>query len=337
MAANVLLVGGAGFLGSHVAAALRAAGHRIASLSRVTRSEVAGVENLIADRRDPAALGAVLEGRRFDFTVDLAAYGAGDVESLLLVPYAALGRYVLISSGQVYLVTEGASPPFREEDSDRAVVPEPPAGTEDHAEWRYGVGKRRAESALLALRASYGLRAHVLRLPIIQGAGDRTLRLWAWLERMLDGGPVPLPDDGIRPVRHLWAGDAAAAVLRMLEGPPPREAVYNVAPVETVTLREFLEIAARAAGVTPRFVAASWAEIDAAGIARTAFPYAGPWASVLDPARAFGEWSLMPERASEYLPKMVRAHLEARPASHPGYAHRDRELALAARLGVAPA
>jgi ABC-type Fe3+/spermidine/putrescine transport system ATPase subunit len=52
------------------------------------------------------------------------------------------------------------------------------------------------------------------------------------------------------------------------------------------TAREVLEIMAQAAGVTPRFVEASRQEIEAAGIVRTFSPYAGPWASFLDPARA---------------------------------------------------
>ena len=111
MTVNALLVGGAGFLGSRVARALADAGHRVTSLTRATRPDLDGVETIHADRRDPRSLAAALEGRRFDFTVDFTAFDASDVESLLLVPYAALGRYVLVSSGQVILVTEGATPP----------------------------------------------------------------------------------------------------------------------------------------------------------------------------------------------------------------------------------
>ena len=193
---DVLLLGGSGLMGAPTARALAERGARVSVLARGEHPTPAGVEMLIGDRRDPAALATVLEGRRFDFTVDFTAYDAPDIERLLLVPYAALGRYVLISTGQVYLVTEGAAPPFREQDSERSVSPEPSADSPDHAEWSYGVGKRRAEGVLRVLRASHGVRATILRLPIVQGEGDGSLRLWAYLERLLDGGPMVLPEGG---------------------------------------------------------------------------------------------------------------------------------------------
>jgi nucleoside-diphosphate-sugar epimerase len=332
---RVLLVGGTGFLGGHVSAALLEAGHEVAVISRGRHPIPAGVTHLEADRRDVAALGGLLEGRRFDFTVDFTAFEAADVERLLLIPYAALGRYVLISSGQVYLVTEGARVPSPEEDSDRPLIREPEPGTPDHAQWLYGVGKRRAEGALLALREMHGVRGVILRLPIIQGEGDGSLRLWAYLERMLDGGPIVLPDGGARPLRHVYAGDVARGVVRLAEQPKPRFPIYNLAQADIVTLREFLARVALAAGLEPRFVDASWAEIEAAGIPADFSPYGGRWASVPDPARA-AEWGFAGSRVADYLPGVVRWHLAHRPAaSHAGYAHRAAELALAARLSAA--
>ncbi len=319
-------------MGARTALALLERGARVAALSRGRRPVPEGVESLIADRRDPASLAAVLEGARFDFTVDFTAYDAPDIERLLLVPYASLGRYVMISTGQVYLVTEAAPPPFREAASECPVIPEPPADSPEHAEWRYGVGKRRAEGVVRVLRASHGVRATILRLPIVQGEGDGTLRLWAYLERLLDRGPLVLPDGGANAVRHLYAGDVTRAIVALFEGPPPRERVYNLSQPETVTLRELLERVAAAAGLTPRFVDVPRGEIRAAGIERAFSPYAGPWSSVLDATRAAGEWGLLGTRLDDYLPQVVRWHLEHRPAeSHRGYAFRARELELAAR------
>ncbi len=336
MSANVLLVGGAGFLGSHVARAFVARGHRVTSLSRTKRSRVDGVVSLVADRRDASALAAALDGKRFDFTVDLAAYDAADVEGLLLVPYAATGRYVLVSTGQVYLVTRDAKPPYREEDSAGTVMDEPAPGSPDHAGWAYGVGKRRAEGALQAIRQSYGVRAHVLRLPILQGEGDVSLRLWAWVERLLDGGPIVLPDGGRTPVRHLLAADAARLLVRWLEGAPPRESVYNFAPIESTTLADVIALLARTLGVEPRIVPAPADELAAAGLPISTYPYASRWASVLDPARAVAEFAIVPERVLDYLPALARALARERPDEHDmGYVLRERELEFArARAGA---
>lgn len=333
---DVLLVGGAGFLGSHVARALVAGGHRVTVLSRGRRPLPEGCFGLIADRTDPVSLGSMLEGRHFDFTVDLTAYDAGDVERLLLVPYTALGRYVLISSGQVYLVTDAERVPYREGDEAHRVRPEPEPGSYDHASWAYGVGKRRAEQALLALRASHGVRGTILRLPILQGEGDASLRLWGWIERLLDGGPLLLPDGGTRLTRHLWAGDAARVIRHLAEGPLPREAAYNLAQPDVVTLRDFLGRVAAILGVEPRWVDASWDELLARGAEPDQFPYAGRWSSLLDPSQAVAEWGVLPRRLDEYLPEVVLWYVEHRPAeSHPGYARRALERAIAAELAPA--
>lgn len=331
---RILLVGGAGFLGRHVARAFRAAGHEVSVISRGRRPVLEGCESLIADRRDVRALSPVLEGRRWDFTVDLTAYEAEDVEKLLLVPYSALGRYVMISTGQVYLVTESTNVPYRETDSENRVRPEPtPPDTYDHASWVYGVAKRRAESAVLMLRSSHGVRATILRLPILQGAGDGSLRLWGWIERLLDGGPLLMPDGGVKLTRHLWAEDAARALVQLAEGPTPREAVYNLAQPDLVSLRDLASLIADVLGVTPAFVDLSWSELEAAGLPPDFLPYAGRWASVLDPSRAVAEWGFSPTRLADYLPGVVRAHLEHRPdASHPSYEHRPQERAIAASV-----
>ena len=333
---RVLLVGGGGFIGSRVAEALLAAGHRVRVLTRGRSPLPPGCEGLVGDRTDAGSIARALEGRRFDLTVDFHAMDAGDIDRLLTVPYAALGRYVMISSGQVYLVAEGAEPPFREEDADRAVIAEPEPGTPDHDQWRYGVGKRRAEHALAALRGTHGVRAVALRLPIVHGEADPSLRLWAWLERLLDGGPVLLPDGGGRPVRHLDVLDVGRAVTWLADHETPRMMAYNLSPTESVSLRELLERMARVAGVTPRFVEVPWSELRAAGLDDRSFPYAGRWASVLDPARAAGEWGLLGTRIAEWLPRITRWYLEHRPeASHPGYAQRAIERELGARLAGA--
>ncbi|MFI5370334.1 MAG: NAD-dependent epimerase/dehydratase family protein [Candidatus Eisenbacteria bacterium] len=331
-ALRALLVGGAGFIGTRIAASLLADGHHVTVMTRGLRAIPVGCEGLVADRTSATAIAAALEGRRFDLTVDFQAMDAGDVERLLTVPYAALGRYVMISSGQVYLVAEGAVPPFREEEAERPVLPEPELSSPDHAEWRYGVGKRRAEQVLAALRGTHGMRAVALRLPIVQGEGDPSLRLWAYLERLLDGGPVLLPDGGVRRVRHVDVMDVARAVSWLAAHPAPRMMAYNLAPPESVTLRELLERMAHVAGVKPRFVEVPWSEMRAAGLDDACSPYGGRWSSEPDPSRVAAEWGFLGTRIDDWLPRVARWHLEHRPAaSHPGYAQRARERELATR------
>ena len=334
-ARDVLLVGGDGFLGSAIARLLLAEGRRVTTLSRGHHAPVPGAERLIADRRDARSLASLLRDRRFDLTVDLAAYDALDVEALWKVPGASLGRTILVSTGQVYLVTETTRRVHREPDSRKPVRREPAAGAPDHAQWSYGVGKRRAEAAFAALRRHHGVRGTVLRLPVIHGEADPTLRLWAWLERMLDGGPVILPDGGRRATRFVEVQEVARLVARIAAGLEPPEAVYNLAAARPTSLARFLALAARAAEREPRFVAIPMPTLVAHGLDPRAWPYAGRWSSVLDPSRAKRDLGWTGGGPEEWLPRVVRWHLEhRRDESDDFYTQRPAELAALAAIGA---
>ncbi len=326
---RVLLLGASGLLSAAASRAFVRAGAETTVLSRGRQPVPEGVEALVADRSDPFSLRAVLKDRAFDFTVDFLAYDAGDIEALFHEPIAALGRFVMISSGQVYLVTESPRPPFAEADAERPLMPEPDPATPDHGEWRYGMGKRRAEAALDRLRVSHGVRGLALRLPVVQGAEDHSRRLWAYLERMLDGGPVILPEGGEQPVRFVWNEDVARALVHLASQPGwPPERALNLAQPDEPTLRRFLETAAAALEVEPRFESRTWAEIERAGLGASLSPYSGRWCSRPDPWLAATRLG-GPATASEaYLPGVVRAQREAGGPSHPGYARRAAELGL---------
>jgi len=311
-ARDVLLVGGDGFLGAAIARLLIAEGRRVTTLSRGRHAPVAGAERLVADRRDARALAAALRDRRFDLTVDLAAYDAIDVETLWRVPGASLGRAVVISSGQVYLVTETLRRVHREPDSRKKVLPEPPAGTPEHAQWSYGVGKRRVEAAFLALRRRHGVRGVMLRPPVIHGEADPTLRLWVWLKRMLDGGPVIVPDGGRRATRFVEVEDVARLVAKIAGGLEPRAPVYNLAAALPTSLLRFLALAAQAARVEPHFVGVPMKTLRARGLDPRAWPFASRWASVLDPSRAARDLGFAGAGPEIWLPRVVKWHLENR-------------------------
>lgn len=335
-AGRALVLGGSGLIGAPVTRALVAAGHDVTVVTRGARPLPAGARPLLADRRDAAALAGALAGARFDIAFDLLAYDDADVRALFASPGLRLARYVMISTGQVYLVGAERRPPFAETDAAIPPMPEPPpSAARDHANWVYGMGKRAAERAAHACAAAAGTRVTVLRLPVVQGARDGSRRLWAYLQRLRDGGPLLLPEGGDDPVRFVWAEDVgrAAAALAGEAGARAVAPAYNLAQPDEPSLRELLARAAALLGVTPRFVACEWADLDAAGIERTFSPYSGPWCSRPDPALAARDWGFAATAVAGWLPEVVRAHLaESDPAPHPAYARRAAEFALAARL-----
>lgn len=255
---------------------------------------------------------------------------------LFAVRGLAPGRLVMISTGQVYLVTVDPRPPFREADAVADVIPEPEKDTRAWHNWVYGMGKRAAEAALVREGEARDLPVLALRLPVVQGEadGNHSQRLWAWLERLRDGGPVLMPDDGVQPVRFVYSGDAAAALVRLAEGAGwPAEPALNLAQPSEEPLRAFIERVARLAHVSPRFVPVGGDVLAYEGLAETCATYWGPWCSRPDPRAAFAALGLRTRDPDDYMPSVVAAHLANPPAeSHPGYVHRAREIALAARL-----
>lgn len=332
-ASRVLLLGGSGLLGAPAARALRDAGHDVTVLSRGRRATADGVRVIAADRAGVGALAEALRGARFDLAVDFLAYEGAHVDEVLSLPSTRIGRHVVVSSGQVYLVAAERRPPFREADGGLALMPEPPAGTRDHAEWRYGVGKREAEARLAHWRGARGAADLVLRLPVVQGGGDPSRRLWAYLERLLDGGPLLLPGGGEHPVRFVWAEDVARVLVSLAGGLAPPGGAYNLAQPDEPTLRALVESAAALLGVRADIVACTPSDLASAGLDHRVSPYSGDWCSRPDPALAEAEMGFRGTASRDWLPAVVGAHrAERAPASHPGYAQRGAERALAAIL-----
>ncbi len=264
--------------------------------------------------------------------LDLLAYDGGDVARLFLVPELRVGHYLLVSSGQVYLVSAERRPPFREEDAALPLMPEPPESAPDYGNWHYGVGKREAEFAAQEL-TQRGIRSTALRLPVVQGANDGSRRLWAYLQRLRDGGPLLLPDGGENPVRFVWTEDVARAVVALAEDATAPAAAYNLAQPDEPRLIELVTAAAGQLGVRANLIGCSWHALEEAGLDRAVSPFSGPWSSRPDPSLALRDWGFEGSPMARWLPEVIRAHLaESDPRPHPGYARRQAECVLAARL-----
>ena len=198
MVMRTLVIGGTRNLGPDLVAALLARGDRVTVLNRgLTADDLPpGIERLHADRSDAAALASALAGRDFDRAVDTTLYTGSDAEAVVRLLRERIGRYVVWSTGQVYLVRADLAKPFREEDYDGALLPEPPrARRTDHENWVYGVQKRAAEDVFRAAHAASRFPYVALRMPMINSARDHYGRLAGYVHRLRDGGPILIPDD----------------------------------------------------------------------------------------------------------------------------------------------
>jgi nucleoside-diphosphate-sugar epimerase len=133
---NILVIGGTRFFGRTFVEQLVSADHAVTVLSRGKLPPPAGIEHLVADRADSAALSAALSGRSFDVVVDNVAMNAAHVSAALDALGDRAGHYVLTSTVSVYGdFAHGRV--WREADLDLAELERPPPDRHP-----YTIGKR---------------------------------------------------------------------------------------------------------------------------------------------------------------------------------------------------
>jgi nucleoside-diphosphate-sugar epimerase len=332
---KVLVVGGNRFVGHELAARLLAGGHEVTLFNRGGRPDPFGgrVERLRGDRTGPD-FARLLAGRTFDAAVDFAAFQEADARGAVEALAGRAGHYVMISTGQVYLVREGCPRPAREGDYEGAVMPAPPEGHPDRADWDYGMGKRACEDVLARAWSERRFPATRLRIPIVYGERDHTRRLEGYLWRLFEGGPLLLPDGGTQTVRHVYAGE----VVRFLRAILGRESTfglaYNLCQQETPTLAEYLRLLAELMGARADLAPVGGETLRAAGLdAMAASPFSGRWVSLLDPSRARDDLGFVHRPLERCLHAVVASFLAFLPPDRPaGWAQRAAELQLARRL-----
>jgi nucleoside-diphosphate-sugar epimerase len=306
---NVLVIGGTRFVGRLLVARLLARGDRVTVLHRGVTAHPFGdrVETLHADRRTDA-FDAAIAGRTFDGVVDFAGYERADVARVLACMGERVGHYVFVSTGQVYLVRAEVPIPAREDDYDGALKPKP-SGDDDEelGNWEYGVGKRSCEDAIVA---ATHVRSTRVRIPVVHGERDPERRLARYLDRLLEGEPVIVPDGGDRPLRHVYCTDVAQAITSMLGDRRVVGHALNFAQDETPTLMELLSKLRALVGSRSPLV-----PIDAARIAREGLslreisPLSTRWMSFVDATRAKRELAFRPTPLDTYLGHIVAHEL----------------------------
>lgn len=317
---RVLVIGGNRFLGIELTARLLARGDRVTLLNRGTLGDPFGerVDRLVCDRASPAF--EQVSQARWDAVVDFALFDGAQAQATARVLAGRVGHYVMISTGQVYLVRQPAPAPASEADYAGPLMPEP-ADAHDRDDWKYGVDKRAAEDVI----AASGLPATRLRIPMVHGGRDYHRRLESVLWRLLDGGPVLLtrPD---APCRHVYGPAVARTIVTALDHGPLFDAV-NLAQDETVTARELVRRVALQLGVPAKVVETSDEALRAADLDPVrACAFNGRWMSELDASKAKDALGFWHEPLDVYLHATVHALLSRLAEPPPSLAQRDAEL-----------
>ena len=301
---RVLVLGGTRFIGRWIVERLLRDGHEVTLLNRGVSEDpfATRVRRVVGRRRDPEALRAALRKRDHDVVVDVTAYQPADLRPCLELFPGHVGHYVFVSSAAVYMIRAELLPPYREAQFSGPLVP---VSDRPQSLWQYAQEKRRCEELLFECWEEHRFPITILRPPMVVGGYDYTRRSDAYLERILSGGPVILPDGGLNSWGFLWVEDLAEVVATNMANVVAFGEAYNLAQSEAVSVREFVVASARAMDVPARIVPlpASW--LEAIGLGTWFSPYSHTEDVLLDCHRAEHDLLFSPTPFASWIERLA--------------------------------
>jgi len=264
---NVLVTGGAGFIGSHlVARLLGEGGWRVVVVDdfndfyepALKRRNVAPYEGRDdfrlheADIRDRAAVEEVFEATRFDVIVHLAARAGvrpslaepvlytetninGTVNLLEAARARGVRQFVFGSSSSVY--GENEKVPFAEDDP--VFKPISP----------YAATKAAGELLCHTYSHLFGLRCVCLRFFTVYGARQRPdLAIHKFARLISAGKPIPVFGDGTTRRDYTYVDDIISGVRAAMDYEASDYEVFNLGESRTVSLSELIALLERELG-----------------------------------------------------------------------------------------
>jgi UDP-glucose 4-epimerase len=253
-----LITGGAGFIGSHLAERLLAAGHTVLAIDDLSTGSLGNVELLQGDPRfqlvtadicDTAVLGRL--ARQSDVIVHLAAavgvkliveHPVRTIETNVLGTQALLEaglrhgcRVLLASSSEVY--GKGTSLPFGEEDD---VL----LGPTSRSRWSYAASKMVDEFLALAYQHERGLPVVPFRLFNTIGprqTGQYGMVVPRLMRQALRGEPLTVYGDGSQCRCFCDVRDVVEAIVGLAAHPDAAGRVYNIGSTEEISIYQLAE------------------------------------------------------------------------------------------------
>lgn len=274
---NVLITGGAGFIGSHLSEHLLRNGHRVAVLDDLSTGAVENIDHLASNPSFTAIIASIFDetelGRqidRCDTVVHLAA--AVGVKLIIEAPVRTIetnvagteivlrhasrsGKRVLIAStSEVY--GKRTSVPFAE-DSDLLI------GPPHHNRWAYACSKALDEFLGLAYCKEQQLPVVIVRLFNTVGprqTGRYGMVLPTFVRQSLAGEPLTVFGDGSQTRSFADVSDVVRALAGLMDHPQAVGDVFNIGNPEEISIRGLAELVKEATGSASTIVTVPYDE-----------------------------------------------------------------------------
>jgi UDP-glucose 4-epimerase len=258
MKSNVLVTGGAGFIGSHLCEALVHQGYQVTAIDNLSTGRLENIQPLrylpnFQFVRENIANTQVMD--RLCSQADIVIHLAAAVGVMLIVddPVHTIktnimgsevvldtaNRYgckvMIASTSEVY--GKGVSVPFHEDDDTLM-------GATSHSRWAYATSKAVDEFLGLAYHRQFGLPVVVMRF--FNTVGPRQTGRYGmvaprFVRRALRGEPLQIYGDGEQSRCFADVADVVWAVGKLMENPEAVGEVINIGNREEVTIKQLAQ------------------------------------------------------------------------------------------------
>lgn len=255
---NILITGGAGFIGSHLCELFVHQGHRVVAIDDLSTGRIENIRGLIPLPNFQFVRETIMNTQvldRLTSEADIVIHLAAAVGVMLIVEdpvrtiktnimgsevvLSAANRYgckvLVASTSEVY--GKGVKVPFCEED-DRLM------GSTTHSRWAYATSKAIDEFLGLAYHQQFGLPVIISRLFNTIGprqTGRYGMVVPRFVRQALRGEPLTVHGDGNQSRCFADVADVVGAIAGLAQHPQAVGQVFNIGSTEEITIRELAE------------------------------------------------------------------------------------------------
>jgi UDP-glucose 4-epimerase len=256
---RILVTGGCGFIGSHVAEHLAERGHGVTVVDDLsggfTENLVPGIDFVQASITDRDVIERLFESRRFDYVYHLAAYAAEG-----LSPFIKRFNYTNNLLGSVTLINAAVNHGVKcfvftssiavyGTSADLPLTEESPTRPDDP----YGIAKLAVEQELRVSKSMFDLDYIVFRPHNVYGErqnlGDKYRNVVGiFMNQLLKGEPMTIFGDGEQVRAFSYIGDVAPLIASSIDVPAAYNQTFNVGADTPYTVNALADSGSRAMG-----------------------------------------------------------------------------------------
>jgi len=247
---KILVTGGVGFIGSHIALELTVLGHDVITiddLSGGTANIVHGVDNHMASITDAVAIDSIFAEHNFDYVFHAAAYAAEGLSPFIRkfnYETNLIGSINLINSSIKYKVKHftflSSIAVYGEESMIEGWGFEKPIDP-------YGISKLATEMDLFAANKQFGLNYTIFRPHNVYGERQNLNDpfrnvVGIFMRRKLLGESVTVFGDGMQTRSFTYVGDIVPAICESITNIDMLNKTFNIGSDDTYTISDLVRL-----------------------------------------------------------------------------------------------